>query len=67
MARGLCVLLVSLQGMLHNVTEWGFRNMQPQLAEAAEMLENKVDSTEQYGGAALMSVLWKLDCSHWIR
>lgn len=53
--RGLCVLL--------QCDRVGFRNMQPRLAEAAEMLGAKAESTEQYGGAALMLLLWKPDCS----
>lgn len=42
----------------------GFRNTQPQLAEAAEKLEAEVDSTEKCGRAALILLLWKPDCSH---
>lgn len=50
--RGLCVLL--------QCDRVGFRNMQPRLAEAAEMLGAKAESTEQYGGAALMLLLLRL-------
>lgn len=54
-------------GQLAQCDRVGLRNMQRWLAEAAEMLEAKAESTEQYGEAALMLLLWKPECSHQIR